>query len=130
MGVRYPSVATIAALGIYGAAGAEAIVFTTPPLNISLDFAQVILLWYVQFNTGAGTTSYVPRIRRGAALTGALVNIANAVVCTAATVTSFSGVYVDTPGAVAGQQYSLSLSGNATTGAAVFADGSLLAFAL
>lgn len=130
MGVHNASVGTIAGLGIYGAAGTEIIVFTTPPLNIPLDNSQITLAWYLQFNTGAGTTSYALRIRRGNALAGALVNILNQVACAAATVISCGGVYVDTPGAVGGQQYSLTLAGTGTSGAATFGDGSLIAFVL
>ena len=65
MGVRFPSVATTTSVGVLPATGAETVVATTPPLNIPLDFAQVLLFWWFVGNTGAGTVGLVASIRRG-----------------------------------------------------------------
>ncbi|SRR6266446_3389256 len=130
MGVRFPGGGTTANLGNYPASGAETIIFTTPPVSISIDFAPVFILWYYSLAVGAGTTSILVRIRRGAALTSLLINNAGVQAVTAATNTITAGLWVDTPGAVAAVQYSLSVSGTGTTGAAAFIDGGMLAFSL
>src|SRR5258708_3089060 len=116
MGVRFPSVSTTTILGTLPANGAETIIATTPPLNLPLDFAQVILLWYFLGNSGASTTALNFILRRGTTVAGTLINVISGALVTAASGVRFSGCYVDTPGAVAGQQYSLSESGVGTTG--------------
>jgi hypothetical protein len=130
MGVRWPSVGTTASVGALASNGAESLIMTTPPLNLTLDFAQVLLLWWFTGNSGNSTTALNPKIRRGAALTSALVNVGNAIAVTAASQVSLSGCYIDTPGAVAAQQYSLTLTGTATTGVGTFLDGCMIALSL
>ncbi len=130
MGVRYPSVSTTTILGTLPANGAETIIATTPPLNLPLDFAQVILLWYFLGNSGASTSALVFNLRRGTTLAGTLINVSSGSGVTAAAGVRFGGCYVDTPGAVAGQQYSLSELGVGTTGAGVSNDVCMIAFAL
>lgn len=130
MGVRFPSVASNALIGIYGATGAETIVCTTPPLVLPLDSAQVIILWYVSFATGTGTTAVQPVIRRGTVLTAPRINGAANVVVTAALDAELSGWYIDTPGVASGVQYSLSLFATGTTGAATGRDQAIMAFVL
>jgi hypothetical protein len=130
MGVRFPSAITNVQVGIYGAAGTEVVVLTTPPLTLPLDFAQVFLIWYVVFNCGTGTTGVQKRLRRGPALLSTAFDAGGIVAVTANTIVSLSGCLFDTPGAAAGQQYSLTLAGTATTGAAGYIDGCLMAFCL
>jgi hypothetical protein len=130
MGVRFPSVATTTILGTLPSNGAETIIATTPPLTIPLDFAQVILLWYFLGNSGASTSALLFLLRRGTTVAGTLINVSSGSLVTAAAGVRFSGVYVDTPGAVAGQQYSLSEIGVGTTGAGITNDVCLIAFAL
>lgn len=130
MGVRYPSVSVITNVGVLASNGAETIIMTTPPLTIPLDAAQVFLYWYFLGNDGNGTTSLNVRIRRGAALTSPLINTGNIFNTVSNTVVALSGCYADTPGAVAGQQYSFTLQGGATIGVGSFLEGCLMAFAL
>ena len=131
MGVRFPSAVTTVSVGIYGATGAEALVLTTPPLTLPLDFAQVFLFWWVAFNCGTGTTAVNTRIRRGPLITSQAFDpgLANAAV-TANTIVSLCGCFLDTPGAVTGQQYSITLAGTGTTGAGNFQEGCMIAFCL
>lgn len=130
MGVRFPSVASNASFAL-PASAAETVIVTTPPLNIPLDFAQVFLHWFIAFVGGTAITAAVFRLRRGTTVAGALVgsppyqsalNAGNTVF--------YSGSYFDTPGAVAGQQYSLTLVQLSATGAGTINDISLIAFAL
>lgn len=131
MGVRFPSVASTTFIGPFPATAAETIVLTTPPLTIPLDFAQIILMCSACITAGTGVISHTFRVRRGTALTGVQVNLAPwGSLSTAGSNTMYSFWYVDTPGAVAGQQYSLTVAQNGATAAGVWVDGALLAFAL
>lgn len=131
MGVRFPSIASTTFVGPLPANANETVILTTPPLNISLDFSQIIIEWACDILAGTGTTALVFRLRRGTTAAGALINAAAWTHTLAAGNTAvMSGVYVDTPGAVAGQQYSLTVVQTAATAAGTFNDGALLAFAL
>lgn len=131
MGVRFPQIASTTFVGPLPASAAETVILTTPPLNISLDFSQIIIQWACDILAGASTTSLVFRLRRGTTVAGTLINAAAWTHTLAAAASAvMSGVYVDTPGAVAGQQYSLTVVQTAATGAGTFNDGCLLAFAL
>ncbi len=131
MGVRFPSVATTTILANVPASGADTVILTTPPLNLPLDGALVFLHWNLVFGTGAGTVSVLVSLRRGTTTAAAKINVGSLnITVTAATEVNLSGVYVDSPGAVAEQQYSVSLLGNATTGAMTNSDGALIAMVL
>src|SRR5229473_2284251 len=106
MGVRFPSVATTTVLGV-SIAGGETVMCTTPPLNIPLDFAQVLLFWYCILLSNTTGTTVTWRLRRGTTTAGALINVPQTNPTGAAVQLMFSGCYIDTPGAVAAQQYSL-----------------------
>lgn len=131
MGVRYPSVQTNTFIGPLPANANETVVLTTPPLTLPLDGATVLLLWMGSITAGTGTTSMFYRIRRGTTTGGVLVNVGQWVTTTvAANLLCMSGWYFDTPGGVAGQQYSLTVAQIAASGAGIWSDGALLAFAL
>lgn len=132
MGVRYPSVFTNAALAVVPANGAETVILTTPPLTLPLDGAAVFLGWFYTPTTGLGTTAAGVRIRRGTLVTSPLINGGNAYPATANSGLLLAGWFVDTPGSVAGVQYSLTVTGTGTTGvwSNAGADAILLAFAL
>lgn len=131
MGVRFPSVFTNTFIGPLPASAVETVVLTTPPLTLPLDGATVLLLWSMSVVTGTASTGTVIRIRRGTTTGGALVSLnpwTNTT--TAALGYVLGGWYFDTPGNVAGQQYSLTVVQTAATGAGTWSDGALLAFAL
>lgn len=132
MGVRFPSVQSNTFIGPLPANNTETVILTTPPLTISLDFATVFLLWACNIVSGTGTTSLSFRLRRGTTITGALVTPAAFWTHTLAAANSadLSGNYFDIPGAVGGQQYSLTIIQTGATAAGTFNDGSLIAFAL
>jgi hypothetical protein len=131
MGVRLPSVASSTFVGPFPATNAETAILTTPPLNITQDFSQILLLASCNILAGASVTALVFRIRRGVGVGGTVVN-ANPWTVTLAAAASggLAEFYFDTPGAVAGQQYTLTCSQTGATGASTFNDGALLAFAL
>lgn len=131
MGVRFPSVASTAIVNATLVTTAETVVATTPPLNLPLDFALVFLLFYFNGTTGATVTGVQYRLRRGTTVAGALVPAAfgSLIVGAAAQMTS-SSFYVDTPGAVAGQQYSLTLTQVGATGNGSMTDVCIAAFVL
>jgi len=114
-----------------GSGGPEAIVVSSPSLSPPLDFAQVIILWFVQLLAGNTAATYKFRLRRGTAITGTQINVD--VVTNGPPVSTgaiYSGVYVDVPGAVANLQYSLGMlcAGGGTN--AVINDVCMYAFAL
>lgn len=130
MGVRFSTAYSNSALGAPGSAGTEIVVITTPPLTQVLDGAQVFIFWFLLVLIGIGTTLANVRLRRGTTTAGALLTVNQTVNVTATLNTVFSGVYADSPGAVAGQQYSMTLGGAGTTGAWTALDYSMLAIIL
>ena|SRR6267378_1564303 len=131
MGVRLPTVASTTMLAAAIVTTAETAVVTTPPLNISLDFAQV-LLWFAVYigQCGTASTNIIAKIRRGSGIGGTQVNVNMATLASPGNSGFISGVYVDTPGAVAGQQYTVSITMQAATTNSSIVDVCLLAAAL
>lgn len=131
MGVRFPSIASTTFVGPFPANATETVILSTPPLNVSLDFSQIFLLWACDILAGTGVTALVFRLRRGTTTAGTLINAAAWTHTIAAGNSAvLNGVYPDIPGAVAGQQYSLTCVQTGATAASTFTDGALLAFAL
>ena len=131
MGVRFPTVASNTFVGPLPASAAETVVLTTPGISEPIDNAQVLLLWTASITPGTSTTSLVYRIRRGTTTGGALVNASTFSFTTvAANLTTVSGWYFDSPGTVAGQQYSLTVVQTADTVAGAWVDGALIAMVL
>ncbi len=130
MGVRFPSVQSNTLVNPNVGINAETIVCTTPPLNLPLDGALVLLFWFMVHTIGATAAQTNFRLRRGTAITGTLINVSQPVTAVAGNVVTASGVYFDTPGIVAGQQYSLTCIDPASTGAGAIQDACLIAFAL
>jgi len=132
MGVRMPSVASTTIVTATLVAATEAVVVTSPPLNIPFDFSLVLLAWYVEWLSGnvAGLTAF--RIRRGTTTGGTQVNVNNTGITTPAAAQHFiaSGFYVDTPGAVAEQQYSVTATIPSASSSGTVDDVSLLIFVL
>ena len=131
MGVRLASVFSTTFIGPLPASAAETVCLTTGPIIEAVDNAAIILLWFAAITAGTSVTSHVFRVRRGTTTAGAQVG-ANpwSDTVAAAAFLATSGVYVDTPGVVAGQQYSLTVVQTAATVAGVFNDGCLLAMVL
>jgi hypothetical protein len=101
---------------------AESVVVTSPPLNPGLDSALVLLIF--EWSTGTiGTTGTAVTmiIRQGTTALGPNVGLNPTTLCTAGQ--PFNGVMVavDTPGAVAGQQYTgtITVTGAGTNSATV-----------
>jgi len=131
MGARYGSVSSTTFVGPLPASAAETVVLTSPAFSPPVDAAQVQLLWSCQITAGTGTTALVFRLRRGTSVSGALVFAAGWTLTLAAGNNGIgSGVYVDSPGVIGGQQYSLTVVQTAASGAGTFVDGCLLLFAL
>lgn len=129
MGVRFPSAASNVIVNVaFGAA--ETVICTTPPINLSIDSAQVLLFFYYAITTGATTTTLRSHLRRGTAVGGVLLNqdLANQV--TAGNTVFSSGCYIDTPGTQAEVQYSLTTTQTGATGNGAVLDVCLLAVVL
>lgn len=131
MGVRFPTVTTNTFVGPLPANATETVILTTPGISEPIDNAQVIIAWAAYISAGVGVTNHQFRLRRGTTAAGALVNVANmGFVATAGIVSGGAGVYFDSPGVVAGQQYSLTVQQGGATGAGTWSDGCLLAMVL
>lgn len=130
MGVRLGSSSSNTILGSPIVTTAETVIFTTPPVNLVQDNALILVFWEAVITLTAGTTACTFRLRRGTTTAGALVNVAQAITVTASTTIKFSGVYQDTPGIVAAQQYSLSATMTAAAANSTVNDGCIAAVVL
>lgn len=132
MGVRLPSAATAPQQGnVSVVTTAETIIATLPPINISLDFAQILLFWWFTFTSGTATTGVSVKLRRGATVAGAVINVITAAsTVTAGNQIQLSGCYADVPGAIANQQYVLTIAQTAATGNGSAQDPVLMAIML
>ncbi len=122
MGVRWATVFSTTIVNATIVTTAETIVVTTPPINLTLDGALVLLMWYVNALAGAGTTNWTYLLRRGTLVASPLINVNFSENATAAVGISRGGSYVDSPGLVAEQQYSLTLTQSGATGNATVRD--------
>lgn len=130
MGVRLGSVSSTTFVGPLPASAAETVILTSPPISLPIDNAQVLLSFFFVMSAGATVTAFTFRLRRGTTNAGALVSAATWNIDTTAGLRYMpSGCYVDSPGIVAGQQYSLTVVQFGASGAGVFQDGCLTALA-
>lgn len=131
MGVRLPSVFSNAFVGPLPASVAETVILVSPPISEPIDNAQILIFWACSILPGTSVTAHQFRVRRGNGITGALVTASVWTDATTAAIsTTSAGVYFDAPGAVAGQQYSLTVVQGGATGAGTFNDGCILAMVL
>jgi len=130
MGVRLPTASSTVLQNGALNGNTEFIVLTTPPMNISLDFQQVLISAYINVTPGASTTGITGRIRRGTTAAGQLVSLANTLTVVAGSSYQFMMCYIDTPGAVAGIQYTFTAQTIAQTVQAIVNDGCIIVMAL
>ena len=112
------------------ALAAETIVATTGAISQVYDGASIFLFWFCELTIGTSGISLNAKLRRGAALTSTLVNVGQARTVVAGNLVSFSGVYFDNAGIVAGVQYSLTLTIGSGAAASTLTDVALLAAVL
>jgi hypothetical protein len=131
MGVRWASQVTTTIVNATLVTTAETVVATTGPINLLIDAALVALYWLVFVTTGAGTGQLTYRIRRGTTTAGTLVNaLAWQDAAAASTAYVRGGCYVDSPGSVAEQVYSLTMQQTGATGNGTVGDIFLAAMVL
>lgn len=131
MGVHFPSVFSNTFVGPLPANATETVVLVSPPINLPLDNAQVIVNWFANVIAGTNTTAFAYRIRRGTGTTGPLIAPGPwSQTVTAGNSVHLSGTYADTPGVVAGQQYALTIVQSAASAAGTFNDGGIAVFVL
>jgi hypothetical protein len=130
MGVRNASVSSNTLVATTIVTTAETVMLTTPPINQPIDNALILLFWEVEISLSAASTAVQFRIRRGTTTSGTLVNALSNTTVTAATVIRFCGHYIDTPGIVAGQQWSLSAAVLSASGNSTVQDGCISALVL
>lgn len=131
MGVRFPSVSSTTLVNTALVNAAETIMLTSPPLNLAVDFEQILIFWSICLNVvGASTTLAQVKIRRGTTAGGTQVNVNATTLATPANQFFMSGCYIDTPGAVAGQQYTVTLAMLSATANSNANDGCIILFGL
>ncbi len=132
MGVKNASVFSNTIVNASIATTVETIVVTTPPINQPLDGALVLLFATVYVNPiGAAASTILIRFRRGPLVTSPLVNVGVlGTTVTAGGIVAPSAAYFDAPGAVAGQQYSLTVQFQLATGNSTIVDVFLAAIVL
>jgi hypothetical protein len=105
-GGRMPTVFTTVANNISNAA--ESVVSITPALNPGSDAALVLVIgMWPTAAIGATGTVAITRIRQGTTVAGAQVGTSYSNTVVAANLYSGFAMAMDTPGAVAGMQYSM-----------------------
>jgi hypothetical protein len=131
MGVRLPSVASTAITNPLPSTAIETVICTLPPLNIPLDFAQILLFWFASITLAGNGANLTMRLRRGTTTSGATVGTGGwGVTAAASTLVILSGCYPDTPGAIAGQQYCLTCLQAGNTVAGTVNDVAMIALVL
>ena len=113
---------TVNVNGGESAANTETIVCTSPIIEVPKDGAVAIITTNGRLQTGAGATGYFLQIRRGATL--ASLSVFNAGLVTLGANSPFYPVlnFMDLLVGQATVQYSLTYTGNAETGTAIFAN--------
>ncbi len=130
MGVRATSVQSSTLLNATVAINAETIIVTSPPVSEPLDNAVVFLFWYMVHTVGTTGTVVRYLLRRGTTLATAIVNVVTSLTGVPGNTVTASGVYFDSPGIVAGVQYSLTCQDIGSTATGAVQDGALLVMVL
>jgi hypothetical protein len=97
---------------------------------LPIDFAQVLLIGQMLVIPGTATTLLQARIRQGNGTTGTSVGIADITGQTVGSGTGLCVLAIDTPGAVAGMQYSLTITQISATGAGSVNNATFMGFIL
>lgn len=109
----------------------ETAVITTPPLNPPSDTAVVLAIGFYQMGAaGATTAGLATIIRRGADVTGVTLVPNGSVIVTAGNPYFASCMVMDTPGAVAGVQYTMTGRAISATANSTIVTSLLVALAL
>lgn len=131
MGVRFPSVSSTTLLTSTVITVNETALITTPPINVPLDFALVMIVAFLVITPGTGSTNARALIHRGSGIGGQLVNMTVPhVTVTAGNPDTLNICYTDTPGAVAELPYTLSVLVAGATANSTIGDAALIVFVL
>jgi len=95
---------------------AETTAVVSDPITPATDGAEISIGGHINITTGAGTTSVVIRVRRGNGVSGTLVGETEPINLGAAVTDNAHFAVTDSPGAVAGQQYTASVVQTAASG--------------
>lgn len=107
---------------------AETAVWQTSPASARSDQDQWAIEATIDFTTGTGTTGLTVRCRRGTGVLGTQVGASNLDTIAAGNSQPVSVNFTDTPGAVAGQIYTITVQQTAATanGTVVAASGNVM----
>ena len=93
----------------------ETVVQLSPGFSTTYDGDAVMMTGTIDFTTGTGTTAVTVRCRRGNGITGTQVGVSEADTLAAGVSSPIGFDFVDFPGAVAGQQYSITIQQTGAT---------------
>jgi hypothetical protein len=130
MGVRWPGNANTALLTNSCPPVSATAVLTTAPLNFSIDGALAVLLWYLLVEAPANAGDVVVGLLRGSGIAGAVVNRGALRPLVPSAVQELAGVYTDSPGAAAEQQWTLVIAVGWKDTPLLVLDGCIAALAL
>lgn len=131
MGVRLPFVSTTAIVNTNVVTTAETLIATAPPFSPSFDGTVCRIDFYGDWLAGASVTSVTLRLRRGPLVTSPTVFAHDLVFVQTAAAQGFATFfYVDQPGSIGGQQYSVSAIFNAATANSTIQDVCMTVMAL
>jgi hypothetical protein len=129
-GGRPPFVFSTAAIGV-PAAALEVAMLTSPPLNPGLDSQNVLVLAMLSASAiGTNGTQLIGRIRQGSGIGGTALTGTFTTTTAATNAMSMTLVAMDTLGAAAGQQYTLTVQVTNATATTSISNGIILAMAL
>jgi hypothetical protein len=104
---------------------AETAAITSDGFTPPTDGAKLIISGVINITTGASVTGAVIRVRRGVGVAGALVGETEPHNIGAAVTDDVSYQVTDSPGAVAGQQYTATVVQTAATGNGIINNASI-----
>lgn len=93
----------------------ETAIVVTNPVSVTYDFDQINITGSIDVLTGANTSLLTVRCRRGNGVNGAIVGAAVPVTAGAGVQAALPVDFLDTPGAVAGQVYTITVQATGAT---------------
>jgi len=116
MGVRIASSGLSQTGGVTVTTTTETVIVISPPINLAVDNAQVLIFAYILFTPGTGTTSFAVRLKRGTTVSGTALNNTGGQINLTTTAYWIGVHWLDTPGIIAEQQYCATIVQSGATG--------------
>ncbi len=129
MAYRLPTTISTVISNVTGSGG-ESVISTTGFIIPVADSGAILVFWRCAFQAVAAILTAAINIRRGSAVTSALLYGTGSVTSSTATTWRQSGAFIDTPGAVGPVQYSLTINNITAGGSVTLTEQDIFALAL